>query len=137
MTTQRVSLPDWRWTAVFCYDAAEHDTNTILDLMDEADISLDKIEAAERILSNIQSNTGLTASSFNSRTSVCVVGRATSVFEFQNTYDHEKGHVTMHIARALGIDPFGEELQYLAGEIGRKTYPVARMYLCSGCAKDR
>lgn len=137
MTTQRVLLPDWRWTVVFCYDAAENDTDTILDLMDEADISLDKMEAAERILSNIQSNTGLTASSFNSRTSVSVIGRASSVFEFQNTYDHEKGHVTMHIAKALGIDPFGEELQYLAGEIGKKTYPVARMYLCAGCSEDR
>ena len=39
----------------------------------------------------------------------------------------------LHIAEALGIDPFGEELQYLAGEIGRKTYPVARIYLCSRC----
>lgn len=42
-----------------------------------------------------------------------------------------------HIAKALGIDPFGEELQYLAGDIGRKTYPVARMYLCAGCGNDR
>ena len=41
----------------------------------------------------------------------------------------------MHIAEALGIDPFGEELQYLAGKIGRKTYPVARMYLCSRCGE--
>ena len=66
-----------------------------------------------------------------------MIGRASSVFEFQNTYDHEKGHVTMHIAKALGIDPFGEELQYLAGDIGRKTYPVARMYLCAGCGNGR
>lgn len=137
MMVQRVSLPDWRWNVMFCYDAVADDTDTILDLMDEAGISIDKIAAAERILSHIQSNTGLTASSFNSRTSVCVIGRASSVFEFQNTYDHEKGHVTMHIAKAIGIDPFGEELQYLAGEIGAKTYPAARMYLCSGCGEGR
>lgn len=137
MTVQRVSLDGWRWTVVFCYDATAYDTDTVLDLMDEANISADKIEAAERILSDIQSNTGLTASSFNSRTTVSVIGRASSVFEFQNTYDHEKGHVTMHIAKALGIDPFGEELQYLAGDIGRKTYPVARMYLCAGCGNGR
>lgn len=133
MTVQRVSLPDWRWTVVFCYDATVFDTEDVLDLMDGAGISSEKMEAAERILSGIRPDSGLTASSFRSRSSVCVIGRATSVFEFQNTYDHEKGHVTMHIAEALGIDPFGEELQYLAGEIGRKTYPVARMYLCSNC----
>ena len=120
---------------VFCYDATAYDTDTVLDLMDEANISADKIEAAERILSNFQPDSGLTASSSKSRSSVCVIGRASSVFEFQNTYDHEKGHVTMHIAEALGIDPFGEELQYLAGEIGRKTYPVARIYLCSRCGE--
>ena len=133
MTVQRVSLPDWRWTVVFCYDATAFDTEDVLDLMDGAGISSEKIVAAERILSGIRPDSGLTASSFNSRTTVSVIGRASSVFEFQNTYDHEKGHVTMHIAEALGIDPFGEELQYLAGEIGRKTYPVARMYLCSRC----
>lgn len=133
MTVQRVSLDGWRWDVVFCYDAVPGDTDAILDLMDEAGISLEKIGAAERILSGIRPDSGLTVSSYRSRSSVCVIGRATSVFEFQNTYDHEKGHVTMHIAEALGIDPFGEELQYLAGEIGRKTYPVARMYLCSRC----
>ena len=65
---------------MFCYDATAYDTDTVLDLMDEANISADKIEAAERILSDIQSNTGLTASSFNSRTTVSVIGRASSVF---------------------------------------------------------
>ena len=135
MTVQRVSLPDWRWTVVFCYDATANDTEAVLDLMDGAGISLERMEAARRILSGIRPDSGLTASSFRSRSSVCVIGRATSVFEFQNTYDHEKGHVTMHIAEALSIDPFGEELQYLAGEIGRRTYPVARMYLCSRCGK--
>lgn len=137
MTVQRVFLDDWRWTVIVCYNAVAEDTGTILDLMDEAEIPFDKIEAAERILSNFQPDSGLTASSSKSRSSVCVIGRASSVFEFQNTYDHEKGHVTMHIAKALGIDPFGEELQYLAGDIGRKTYPVARMYLCAGCGNDR
>ena len=133
MTVQRVSLPDWRWTVAFCYDATAFDTENVLNLMDGAGISPDKMEAARRILSGIRPDSGLTASSFRSRSSVCVIGRATSVSEFQNTYDHEKGHVTMHIAEAIGIDPFGEELQYLAGEIGRKTYPVARMYLCANC----
>ena len=137
MTVQRVFLDDWRWTVIACYNAVAEDTGTILDLMDEAEIPLDKIEAAERILSNFQPDSGLTASSSKSRSSVCVIGRASSVFEFQNTYDHEKGHVTMHIAKALGIDPFGEELQYRAGDIGRKTYPVARMYLCAGCGNGR
>lgn len=120
---------------MFCYDATANDTEAVLDLMDGAGISLERMEAARRILSGIRPDSGLTASSFRSRSSVCVIGRATSVFEFQNTYDHEKGHVTMHIAEALSIDPFGEELQYLAGEIGRRTYPVARMYLCSRCGK--
>ena len=57
----------------------------------------------------------------------------TSASEFQNTFDHEKGHLAMHIANALNIDLLGEEFQYLTGEIGQKMFLVARRFLCDHC----
>ena len=32
-----------------------------------------------------------------------------------------------------GIDPYGEQQQYLSGEIGQRMFPVARRFLCEHC----
>lgn len=63
------------------------------------------------------------------------MGITDSSDEFQNTYDHEKGHLAMHICSALGIDPFSEEYQYLTGEIGKNMFKVAKKFLCDHCRK--
>ena len=85
------------------------------------------------MLKSNDKNTGLTFSNFNHRYSVVVIGLTTSAAEFQNTFDHEKGHLAMHIAKALEIDLYGEEFQYLTGEIGQKMFLVARRFLCDNC----
>ena len=57
----------------------------------------------------------------------------TSAEEFQNTFDHEKGHLAMHISSALKIKPYGEEYQYLTGEIGQSMFKIAKRFLCDDC----
>ena len=69
------------------------------------------------------------------RCSVVVIGLTTSAEEFQNTFDHEKGHLAMHICSALRIHPQGEEFQYLTGEIGQAMFKVAKRFLCDNCRK--
>lgn len=60
-------------------------------------------------------------------------GWFTSAEEFQNTFDHEKGHLAMHISSALKIKPYGEEYQYLTGEIGQSMFKIAKRFLCDDC----
>ena len=43
-------------------------------------------------------NNGLTYSNMRRRVSIVVIGLTETPDEFQNTYDHEKGHLAMHIA---------------------------------------
>ena len=78
-------------------------------------------------------NNGLTYSNMKARVSLVVIGLTETPDEFQNTYDHEKGHLAMHIAEADDIDVFGEEFQYLTGEIGKQTFSVARRFMCEHC----
>lgn len=59
-----------------------------------------------------------------------VIANTTSYGQFQNTFDHEKGHLARHICQADDIDPYGEEAQYIAGEIGQKMWRVAKEYIC-------
>lgn len=61
------------------------------------------------------------------------IGLTTSAEEFQNTFDHEKGHLAMHISSALKIKPYGEEYQYLTGEIGQSMFKIAKRFLCDDC----
>ena len=92
-----------------------------------------KIKQIEMDLTQSPYNNGLTYSNFKDRCSVVVIGLTKSPEEFQNTFDHEKGHLAMHIANALNIDLLGEEFQYLTGEIGQKMFLVARRFLCDHC----
>ena len=81
-------------------------------------------------------NNGLTYSNMRRRVSLIVIGLTETPDEFQNTYDHEKGHLAMHIAEEDNMDVFGEEFQYLTGEIGKQTFPIARRFMCEHCRKD-
>jgi len=95
-----------------------------------------KLEEIEETLTMNQYNYGLTYSNLPGRYSLIVIGLTTKPAEFQNTFDHEKGHLAMHIADELNIDVSGEEYQYLTGEIGQKMFPVAKRFLCEHCRKE-
>lgn len=51
-----------------------------------------------------------------------VIGLTTSPEEFQSTFDHEKGHLAIHIAQYYHLDPYGEEFQYLAEVLERNYF---------------
>lgn len=80
-------------------------------------------------------NIGFTYSNIERRASLVLIGITDSADEFQDTYDHEKGHLVMHISKALGIDPYSEEYQYLAGTIGKTMFKEAHKLLCENCRK--
>ena len=65
--------------------------------------------------------------------SVLVVTVTTNVEEFADSIDHEKHHLAVQIADVLKWNLKGEEVCYLAGEIGRKMHPIVSHYLCENC----
>lgn len=62
-----------------------------------------------------------------------VISLTSSPAEFLNSWMHEMQHLCRHVAAAFGIDPYGEEAAYLAGDVGQKMFPVARRFLCDCC----
>ena len=104
----------------------------------EADISQvesldDKLDEIAESFERQQYNWGLTYSNLKGRCSIVIIGLTSSPAEFQNTFDHEKGHLAMHICEVDHIDPFSEEYQYLTGEIGQSMFSVAKNFLCVHC----
>ena len=136
MFIQNIYLEDWDWYIRVYYAVDKYYTDDILDDLEYVGCSEYELVRAEDLLRSNEKNTGLTYTNIKNRYTVVVIGLTTSPEEFQNTFDHEKGHVAMHISSALDIDPFGEEFQYLTGEIGAKMFKIAKRFLCEHCRES-
>lgn len=130
MTRQQIYLTYWDWVCLIFYEADIEDAPEILHRIMEIGCGRHDLMKAGRNLLSGDYDIGLTFSSYATRMSVMVIGRSSSPEEFQNTFDHEKGHLARHICLALDIDPYGEEAQYLAGAIGEKLFASAKKFMC-------
>ena len=133
MITQTFYLLDWDWYVTVFYAVNTYYLDEILSALEEIGCSDRKLYEIETSLATEQYNIGLTYSNLNGRCSVVVIGLTSSPAEFQNTFDHEKGHLAMHICETDDINPFSEEYQYLTGEIGQEMFPIAKNFLCEHC----
>ena len=133
MIVQNFYLENWDWYVTVFYAVDTYYLDDILGALEEIGCSERGIKKAEDAFGNGAYNTGLTYSNLKGRCSVIVIGLTSSTSEFQNTFDHEKGHLAMHICETDEIDPFSEEYQYLTGEIGKAMFPIAKNFLCVHC----
>ena len=136
MIVQNIYLEDWDWHATVYYAVDKYYADEILDELAYIGCSSMELARAEDSLRGGYYNTGLTYSNIKNRYSVVVIGLTSSPEEFQNTFDHEKGHLVMHIATAYKIDPYGEEYQYLAGMVGQSMFKIAKRFLCDHCRTE-
>lgn len=128
-----ISRIDWRVVVYYGVDAIA--TDRIIADLERIGCAGDKLERARKNLESGSVNNGLTYSNFDTRESVMVIGITTSAEEFANTFAHEKGHLARHISQALHIDPYGEDEQYITGEIAGQMFKVAKSFLCENCRK--
>lgn len=136
MIVQDVYLEDWDWVVRVYYAVDTFYMDSIIGDLEAMGCSSKKIDDIEYAITRYQYNNGLTYSNIERRWSLVVIGITETPEEFQNTFDHEKGHLAMHIAEADNLDIFGEDFQYLTGEIGRELFPVAKKFMCEHCRVD-
>lgn len=134
MIRQDVYLERWDWYVIVYYAVDTYYMDEILEELEM--IGCTYADEIEEDLTQHPYNNGLTYSNMRRRVSLVVIGLTETPDEFQNTYDHEKGHLAMHIAEEDRMDVFGEEFQYLTGEIGKQTFPIAKRFMCEHCRKD-
>ena len=135
MIRQEIYLPKYDWEVRIYYAVTTYWTSSIIFDLRDAGCRGRQLERAWRNLSRGDLNTGLTFSNSRRRETVMVIALTSSPAEFQNSLDHEKGHLCRHIAQAFDLDPYGEEAQYLSGEVGQLMFPVARRFLCEHCRR--
>lgn len=138
MIRQQFDISKYDWKVEVYYAVDCYYTDEIMGRLYDIGCRGDDLRAAYENLSAGKPDTGLTYSNYGTRQTVMVIGITSSATQFQNSYDHERKHLEAHIAAALGIDPWGEEICYLSGEIGQLMFEKARLMLCDcDCCKHK
>ena len=133
MVTQIVYLKDYDWLIKVFYEVTSDDADIILKELDDIDCPAEIYYSAAEMLEGDYPDTGFTYTSSFYQISFIIMMQSSCADEFQNTFDHEKGHAAHHIACELGLDKSGEEIQYLQGEIGKEMFKVAKRFMCDHC----
>ena len=134
MIVQDIYLENWDWYVRVFYAVDTYYVDQILGELECIGCTDENLKHVEKCLKG--KNTGLTYSNLKYKCSIMVIGLTSSPAEFQNTMDHEKSHLAMHIGETLDLDVFGEEYEYLVGDIGQEMFPIAKQFLCEHCRKD-
>ena len=133
MIVQDIYLEDYDWSIRVYYAVHEYFiSNILIDLLD-IDCDEESFFKIKELMETGKDNIGFTYTNTEMGASLMLIGKTDSSEEFQDTFDHEKGHLVMHISSALGIDPYSEDYQYLAGEVGKRMFKVAKKFLCDHC----
>ncbi len=135
MIVQDIHLFDYDWHCRVYYSVTTYWVDEILTELKRIGCSGATFRKAKANLEAGKLNTGLTFSNKSTGESVMVIAKTSSPDEFAHSYDHEKGHLAKHIALAYDIDPYGEEFQYMSGDIAKKMFSVAKMFMCECCRK--
>jgi len=136
MIRQRFTLPAYGWKCHAYYVVERPHAEEILEHLEELGCSGEDMWNAIDNLMSGKCDTGLTYSNASTRESVMVFAKTTSAMEFQQSYQHETGHLKDHITQAFGISSHGEEIQYIGDEIVARTWDIAKQFLCECCKKE-
>lgn len=133
MIRQHFALPRYGWHVYAYYVVTEPNAEEVLDALVHIGCGGEDLERAYTNLTSGNLDTGLTYSNRDTRETVMVIARTSSAKEFQKSYKHETGHLQDHIAQTFGINPHGEELQYIGDDIVEATWETAKDLLCDRC----
>lgn len=130
MIKQKFRLDRFDWEITIFYAVHGYYVEDIMDDLKRIGIRGKKLAKAEENLTSGEINSGLTY--VNNGEAVCVIGVASSAAQYMDSIVHEVMHLCKFIGKAEGLDPYGEEVCYIGGEIGRKMWSKSKL-LTSEC----
>lgn len=133
MIMQEFTLDKYGWFVRIYYAISFYPLDDIAKDLLALGCPEEDVEEEMDKLSEFKYDTGYIYSNINRKMSIIIIGPTKTPEEFQDTIDHEKGHLAMHICIAENIEPFSEEFQYLNGMIGQQVFKVAKHFLCEHC----
>ena len=108
MIVQHVYLKRYDWSIIAFFTDDHSSDEEILEFMEIIGCSEKETDSIADIMRPQQRDCGFTYSDYVDKNTIIYIGPTSSVDEFQNTFDHEKGHVAVHIATYYDIAHFFE-----------------------------
>lgn len=134
MIRQKITLPDYdNWTIYAYYATTRYAVDEIMERLWEIGMDANNARQAFENLSMGNLNTGLCYSNYSMRKSVLVIALTSSPAEFINSWHHELEHLESHIGKVFNLDPTGEDIAYLSGELAMEMYPRIKHLICDCC----
>lgn len=133
MMVQDIVLHTLPWSVRVYYAVDTYYADEIIDDLICLGCRGENLRNAKESLWKGELNSGITYTDNDNRQAVVVIGKTTSGAEFFNSLLHEVLHLLSYIAKAEGLNPYGEDVCYMAGELAQKMYGVARGLLCDCC----
>ena len=121
------------WKVYVYYDVTSKDTIKIITKLQELKLPKSYITSAYTTLISNKLNQGLTETNRKLKTSIVVFTKTTNASQFVNSFVHEIGHLSNHIARTYNLNLNGEEIQYIAGDIAQQMFKRCHTLMCDCC----
>lgn len=137
MIRQVAYLPEYDWVIKAYFAVSSYWTDEIMAELAFAGADEEQMWKSYYSLSSGNLDEGICFSGADTRTSVLVVAKTSSAAEFYNSTTHEFCHLAAQIAQIVGVDPAGEEVAYMVGEMARDFYPSIKHLLCECCRKNK
>ena len=137
MIRQAAYLPEYDWVIKAYFAVSSYWTGEIMAELAFAGADEEQMWKSYYSLSSGNLDEGICFSGADTRTSILVVAKTSSAAEFYNSTTHEFCHLAAQIAQIVGVNPAGEEVAYMVGEMARDFYPSIKHLLCECCRKNK
>ena len=122
-----------RWHALFVFAPDGYDDNAILDILYDLDATDYILVKAEKKMREGRPNEGFTFANSRMKEALVVIGPSTSGAEFVNTLSHEIYHLSVAVAKSLGLDLEGEQAAYMEGDAMGDFIELVCQFGCDKC----
>lgn len=133
MIVQDIYLKDPGWCIRIYYGADKMRAMEIIDDLISIGCSGEHLKKAKEGLWRDAYNDGITYANPGECQAMIVIGNTTSAAEFANSQLHEQLHLLSYIAESQRIDPYGERICYIAGDLNMQMFKCAKNFLCDCC----
>jgi hypothetical protein len=137
MIRQTIYIDKYDWVVNAYYYVSEYYTDEIMEMLWELSCDSATAKKAYENLSSGELDTGMCYSNYVKKRSVMVIARTSSAAEFFNSLHHELTHLQAHIASTFRLNPLGEDIAYLTGEVAREIFPKVKHLICDCCRTKR
>ena len=136
MITQEFIVDRRYWKVYVYYNVTPKDTIRIITKLHEIGFPRSYITSAYTTLHSNKLNQGLIQTNNRRKTSIIVFTKSSNASQFVNSFVHEIGHLSNHIAITYNLDLNGEEVQYIAGDIAQQMFKRCYTLMCDCCKEQ-